>query len=102
MWGRRSFIWEPSSPEATRRSSGRLLHGGGARVADFDHTSKSYIDHLHQRTRDKLKGLPKDFVLHSLRHTMLTWLGEAGVALCDWVQELAHPSREVANLLAGY
>jgi len=24
-------------------------------------------------------GLPKDFVIHSLRHTMLTGLGESGV-----------------------
>lgn len=32
----------------------------------------------HRRARRKL-GLPKEFVLHSLRHTCLTRLGEAGV-----------------------
>jgi integrase len=35
------------------------------------------LDHQHERVREALK-LPKDFVLHSLRHTMLTRLGEAG------------------------
>jgi integrase len=36
------------------------------------------LSHQHQRLRALLK-LPKDFVIHSLRHTMLTRLGEAGV-----------------------
>jgi hypothetical protein len=35
------------------------------------------ICHQHMRVRGRLK-LPKDFVVHSLRHTMLTRLGEAG------------------------
>ena len=35
------------------------------------------LDHQHEDVRDAL-GLPKDFVIHSLRHTMLTRLGEAG------------------------
>jgi len=36
------------------------------------------LDGQHSRVRTAL-GLPKDFVLHSLRHTFLTRLGEAGV-----------------------
>jgi integrase len=36
------------------------------------------INHLHQKVRTSM-GLPKDFVIHSLRHTMLTRLGESGV-----------------------
>ena len=36
------------------------------------------INHLQQRVRKPLK-LPKDFVIHSPRHTMLTRLGESGV-----------------------
>lgn len=36
------------------------------------------LDGQHSRIRTAL-GLPKDFVLHSLRHTFLTRLGEAGV-----------------------
>ena len=34
------------------------------------------LDKMHKR-REALK-LPKEFVLHSLRHTMLTRLGESG------------------------
>jgi integrase len=37
----------------------------------------SSLDHQHATVREALK-LPKDFVIHSLRHTMLTRLGEAG------------------------
>jgi integrase len=39
---------------------------------------ESTLQHQHQKLRDKL-GLDPEFVLHSLRHTMLTRLGEAGV-----------------------
>jgi integrase len=35
------------------------------------------LNHQHQRARAALK-LPPDFVIHSLRHTMLTRLGESG------------------------
>ena len=35
------------------------------------------LDHQHADVRKTLK-LPRDFVIHSLRHTMLTRLGEAG------------------------
>ncbi|MFN0164990.1 MAG: tyrosine-type recombinase/integrase [Bryobacteraceae bacterium] len=38
----------------------------------------TYIDRLHARAREAAK-FPKDFVIHSLRHTMLTLLGNAGV-----------------------
>jgi|GEM_PF-3217645 len=47
----------------------------GARVFEL---SESTLQHQHQSLRDKL-GLDSEFVLHSLRHTMLTRLGEAGV-----------------------
>jgi len=36
------------------------------------------LNHQHQKIRETL-GLPSEFVLHSLRHTFLTRLGEAGV-----------------------
>jgi integrase len=35
------------------------------------------LDHQHDEVRDTLK-LSKEFVVHSLRHTMLTRLGEGG------------------------
>lgn len=47
----------------------------GSRVFEM---SESTLQHQHQDLRDKL-GLDSEFVLHSLRHTMLTRLGEAGV-----------------------
>jgi len=40
--------------------------------------SVDYLDRAHFALR-KAQGLPRDFVLHSLRHTMLTRLGESGV-----------------------
>ena len=56
--------------------------GGGIRT----HDSRSHIwpylvtsiNHLHQRARAAV-GLSHDFVIHSLRHTMLTRLGEPRV-----------------------
>jgi len=35
------------------------------------------LDHLHKKVREDLQ-LPKDFVIHSLRHTFLARLGETG------------------------
>lgn len=35
------------------------------------------LDHLHKKLREDLQ-LPKDFVIHSLRHPFLTRLGETG------------------------
>ncbi|HEX9423940.1 MAG TPA: tyrosine-type recombinase/integrase [Pyrinomonadaceae bacterium] len=35
------------------------------------------LDHLHKKLRSDLQ-LPKDCVIHSLRHTFLTRFGEAG------------------------
>jgi integrase len=40
--------------------------------------SGGYIDVLHQEVRENL-GWSKDFVIHSLRHTMLTRLGDADI-----------------------
>src|SRR4030095_16406270 len=50
---------------------------GRGRTSDDAFLTTS-LDGQHSRTRAAL-GLPKDFVLHSLRHTFLTRLGEAGV-----------------------
>ena len=64
----------------------------------------TYLDRLHQKVRESLK-MPKEFVLHSLRHTMLTRLGEAGVdaftimriaghSTITVSQKYVHPSNE--------
>jgi integrase len=47
-----------------------------ANLADKPYLVTS-LDHLHKKLRDDLQ-LPKDCVIHSLRHTFLTRFGEAG------------------------
>jgi integrase len=54
------------------------------------------LDHLHQRVRTKLK-LPKDFVLHGLRHTMLTRLGEAGADAFSIMRIAGHSSVTISQ-----
>lgn len=56
----------------------------------------TYLDRLHQRIRTALK-LPNDFVLHSLRHTMLTRLGEAGVEAFTIMRIAGHSSITVSQ-----
>jgi integrase len=64
----------------------------------------TYLDRLHQKVRESLE-MPDVFVLHSLRHTMLTRLGEAGVdaftimriaghSTITVSQKYVHPSNE--------
>jgi integrase len=54
------------------------------------------INHLHQEVR-ALMGLPKDFVIHSLRHTMLTRLGESGVDAFTIMRIAGHSSITVSQ-----
>ena len=54
------------------------------------------LDHIHAKVR-ALLNLPKDFVLHSLRHTMLTRLGEAGVDAFTIMRIAGHSSVTVSQ-----
>ena len=54
------------------------------------------LNHQHQRVRKTLK-LPADFVIHSLRHTMLTRLGEAGVDAFTIMRIAGHSSITVSQ-----
>lgn len=54
------------------------------------------LNHQHSKIRDLL-GLPKDFVIHSLRHTMLTRLGEAGVDAFTIMKIAGHSSITVSQ-----
>jgi integrase len=54
------------------------------------------IDHQHKRLREKLK-LPEDFVIHSLRHTMLTRLGESGADAFTIMRIAGHSSVTVSQ-----
>jgi integrase len=54
------------------------------------------LDHQHDVVRTALK-LPRDFVLHSLRHTMLTRLGEAGADAFSIMKIAGHSSVTVSQ-----
>ena len=55
----------------------------------------SSLDHQHAAVRKLLK-LPKTFVVHSLRHTMLTRLGEAGVDAFTIMKAAGHSDIKVS------
>ena len=61
--------------EARRAASKSVWVFPGDSEGSFLATS---LNHQHSKVR-RLLGLAEDFVIHSLRHTMLTRLGEAGV-----------------------
>lgn len=54
------------------------------------------LDHQHAGVR-RLLHLPKDFVIHSLRHTMLTRLGEAGADPFTIMRIAGHSSVTVSQ-----
>jgi integrase len=54
------------------------------------------LDHQHDTVRTDLK-LPRDFVIHSLRHTMLTRLGEAGADAFTIMRIAGHSSVTVSQ-----
>lgn len=54
------------------------------------------LDHPHETVRTDLK-LPQDFVIHSLRHTMLTRLGEAGADAFFIMRIAGHSSVTVSQ-----
>jgi integrase len=54
------------------------------------------INHLHQKARG-IVGLGRDFVIHSLRHTMLTRLGESGVDAFTIMRIAGHSSITVSQ-----
>lgn len=63
-------------------------------------TGKPYlvtsIDHLNCKVRDLLR-LPKDFVIHSLRHTFEPRLGEAGTGAFTIMRAMGHGSVTVSQ-----
>ncbi len=56
----------------------------------------SSLDHEHEDVRTALK-LPQDFVIHSLRHTMLTRLGESGADAFTIMRIAGHSSVTVSQ-----
>lgn len=74
--GRNAKSRKPRSVPLTARAWGVIADHQGIGLI-FPGAKLGTIDHHHAHARDRLK-LPKEFVLHSLRHTALTRLGEAG------------------------
>ncbi len=58
--------------------------------------SVTSLDHLHKQLRDGL-NLPSEFVLHSLRHTYGTRLGEAGADAFMIMRLMGHSSVTVSQ-----
>jgi integrase len=56
----------------------------------------THLNHIHQAIRKRLE-FPTDFVIHSLRHTMLTRLGEAGVDAFTIMRIAGHSSITVSQ-----
>jgi integrase len=54
------------------------------------------LDHLHAKVRESLK-MPADFVVHSLRHTMLTRLGMLGVEAFTIMKIAGHSSITISQ-----
>ncbi|MGH9503835.1 MAG: tyrosine-type recombinase/integrase [Terriglobales bacterium] len=68
-------------------------------VMDTNHEKRasiSGINHAHERVRD-LTGLPAEFVLHSLRHTFGTRLGEAGADAFTIMRIMGHSTITVSQ-----
>jgi len=68
-------------------------------VMDGDHSkpaSISAVNHRHERVREVL-GLPAEFLLHSLRHTFGTRLGEAGADAFTIMRIMGHSSITVSQ-----
>jgi integrase len=79
-----------------RRSSNVVV---SLRVFADDHGEAmltSSLDHQHQRVREGLK-MPADFVLHSLRHSYGTRLGEAGADAFAIMRLMGHSSVTVSQ-----
>ncbi len=85
----------------TKRVHEMLTERGGSGSTVFVNEegrrySVSYLDHLHAKTRTALK-LPKEFVLHSLRHTYLTRLGLSGADAFTIMRLAGHSSVSVSQ-----
>jgi len=76
-------------------SDSRWVFPGEGKANDVAFLSTS-LDGQHSRVRAAL-GLPKDFVLHSMRHTFLTRLGEAGVDAFTIMRIAGHSSVTVSQ-----
>jgi integrase len=90
-----------SLTERVREMLGDRLEGAGKAEYVFPAESGeawlvSSLDHQHTAFRELL-GLPEAFVVHSLRHTMLTRLGESGADAFTIMRIAGHSSVTVSQ-----
>jgi site-specific recombinase XerD len=62
----------------------------------FTPCTPTYLCRLHARLREKM-GLPADFVVHGLRHAMLTRLAEFGTDLSTLKEIAGHARSSVTE-----
>lgn len=80
--------------EALRRQPART--GFVFRHTDGSQAPAAHLDHQHARIRTLLK-FPTDFVLHSLRHTFGTRLGESGADAFTIMRLMGHSTVTVSQ-----
>lgn len=80
-------VLQRAEPEAT----GLVFHRAGNLPL-----AASLLGQQHKRVRDRLK-LPEDFVLHSLRHTFGTRLGESGADAFSIMKLMGHSSITISQ-----
>src|ERR1039458_4242887 len=72
----------------------------GRKFSAFESAIRSLRDHQHAKVRKRLK-LPEDFVVHSLRHTMLTRLSLLGVDAFTIMRIAGHSSITISLRYVG-
>jgi len=71
-------VGKSRNPTASQSVCGRCFEAMGLSRRRREFFVVTSLDRPHGKVREALKR-PEEFVIHSLRHTMLTRLGEAGV-----------------------
>ena len=90
-------LGEESSRAGIGRSlQGRSIFGLVLHRDDGRAWTDSHLDHQHANVRELLK-LPEEFVLHSLRHTFGTRLGEAGTGAVTIMKLMGHSTITISQ-----
>jgi integrase len=90
----------PLTPRVNRMLALRKMSSSSGWVFPSDENDGPFLvtslDHQHERVRETLK-MPADFVVHGLRHTMLTRLGLSGADVFTIKKIAGHSSVQVSE-----